>query len=343
MAVKKKLTAVLAGCGGISKTWLDSARRLGSIQIVGFVDVREEAARARKEEYGLKSAIADSDLRAVLRRTRPDAVFDCTVPEAHVRVTLEAFRHGCHVLGEKPMADSMENAWRMIAAAQRARRVYAVIQNRRYDPRIRALRRFLAAGRIGRPTTVHCDFFVGPHFGGFREKMRHVLLLDMAIHTFDAARFLSGSDPVTVYCRDWNPCGSWFADGASAAAIFEMTRGIVYNYRGSWCADGLPTTWQSSWRIIGDKGTVLWDGVDEFRAQVLEPRKGFVHSVRDIEVRVPRSAGPEGHMGNIAEFVRCVQTGQTPETICTDNVKSLAMIFGAIESSETGKLVRIRD
>ena len=44
----------------------------------------------------------------------------------------------------------------------------------------------------------------------------------------------------------------------------------------------------------------------------------------------------------IEEFVRCVRTGETPETVCTDNIKSLAMVFAAIESAETGKRVEVR-
>ncbi len=55
--------------------------------------------------------------------------------------------------------------------------------------------------------------------------MTHVLLLDMAIHTFDAARLISSADPVGVYCHEWNPAGSWYDRDASAAAIFEMSNG----------------------------------------------------------------------------------------------------------------------
>src|SRR6266581_2652143 len=72
---------------------------------------------------------------------------------------------------------------------------------------------------------------IGAHFEGFRQHMRHVLLLDMAIHTFDAARLLTGADPVSVYCKEWNPVGSWYDHDASAVAFFEMTNGIVYTYR----------------------------------------------------------------------------------------------------------------
>jgi len=49
-----------------------------------------------------------------------------------------------------------------------------------------------------------------------------------------------------------------------------------------------------------------------------------------------------GHKGIIHEFVECVKTGGTPETICTDNIKSLAMVFGAIESSKSKKTVEIQ-
>jgi len=245
-------------------------------------------------------------------------------------------------LGEKPLADSMESARKMVAAAQEAGKVFAVMQNRRYDARIRRLRHFLASGAIGPITTVHCDFFIGAHFGGFRDHMRHVLLMDMAIHTFDAARFITGADPLAVYCKEWNPSGSWYDDDASAVAIFDMTDGIVYTYRGSWCAEGLNTTWESDWRIIGEKGSVRWNGADLFQAQVVVKTGSFFSELQDVELP-PYDAGNkvDGHAGAIRDFVHCIRTGETPETICTDNIKSLAMVFGAIESAQLGRPVSI--
>src|SRR5207249_5593535 len=129
--------------------------------------------------------------------------FDCTLPKAHKRVTLTALKHGCHVLGEKPMAENMRDAREMVAAAQRANRLYAVTTQRRYMPQIRAVRKLVESGKLGRLTTLNSDFYIGAHFGGFRDHMPHVLLVDMAIHHFDMARFISGADPVAVYCREW--------------------------------------------------------------------------------------------------------------------------------------------
>ena len=337
-----KLRAVLAGCGGMSKRWLQVANDIADLTMVGLVDIREEAAWQRAEEFGLTQETIGTDLATVLDATKPDIVFDCTVPEAHVGVTLEALAHGCHVLGEKPLADSMDNARKMIAAAQQAGKLYAVIQNRRYDPRIRRLRAFLDSGTIGAVTTVNCDFYIGAHFGGFRDRMRHVLLLDMAIHTFDAARYITAADPVSVVCKEWNPRGSWYDHDASAIALFQMTDDIVYTYRGSWCAEGLNTTWESDWRIVGERGSVVWDGGDGLEAEVVAKTGGFFseHDRPDIPPAAP-DAKSGGHDGLIREFVHCVRTGATPETVCTDNVKSLAMVLGAIESAETGSTVAV--
>ena len=340
MALKTR--AVLVGCGGISNAWLSSLQKMPSVEIVGLVDVRLQAALDKKSGYKLSRAEVGDDLRSMLRLTKPEVVFDCTLPGSHMSVTLEALRHGCHVLGEKPLSDSMPNARRMVAAARKAGKIYTVIQNRRYNLCARGFHQFLHSGRIGHLTTLFSDFFIGAHFGGFRDTMQHVLLLDMAIHTFDAARFIAGADPLAVYCHEWNPRGSWYRHDASALAVFEMTNGVVYTYRGSWCSEGLNTSWESTWRANGTKGSATWDGADLFRAQAVAKRGGFSCQLKDLTIKVPKPGKQGGHNGNIAEFVRCVRRGGTPETICTDNIKSLAMVFGAIESAQTGCKVKIR-
>ena len=171
--------------------------------------------------------------------------------------------------------------------------------------------------------------------------MLHVLLLDMAIHSFDQARLISGADPVAVYCREWNPKGSWYDHDASAIAVFEMSNNIVYTYRGSWCSEGLNTSWECEWRAIGTHGSALWNGADGFRAQVVEQTGGFISKLADVPVVVSDAAKKGGHGGCIREFLDCVIAGKTPETVGTDNIKSLAMVFGAIKSAATGKRVKI--
>ncbi|TIO86803.1 MAG: Gfo/Idh/MocA family oxidoreductase [Mesorhizobium sp.] len=337
------MKVVLVGCGAMSKHWLDAAKQIEGLAIAGLVDLDAERAQARAREYELSNAVIGTSLDAVLDETKPDAVFDVVVPAARREVALSAFAHHCHLLTEKPLADSPENAWAIIAAARKAGRVHAVVQNRRYVANVRRIRRFLDSGAIGRPTSIHADFFIAPHFGGFREEMAHVLLLDMAIHTFDAARYMVTGEPASVYCQEWEPANSWYRQGSSASAVFDLGGGKVFTYAGSWCADGFRTSWESAWRIVAERGSLLWDGHDGLKAEVVAPgRDGIIDKTQPIDVPtldpVDRVGG---HLGIIKDFMHAIETGTEPETRGADNIKSLAMVFGAIESAETGRRVAI--
>lgn len=328
---------MLAGCGGQSRLW--TASLPAGVELAGFVDVDREAAARRAE--GFDGAVVDTDLRAVLRRVRPHVVLDCTPPEAHLGVTLMALGAGCHVLGEKPMADSLEHARLMIGAARSAGRVYAVSQNFRFRASVRRLRRLLEA--LGPLTSVHADLFVGPHFGGFRDRMAHPLLLDMAIHHFDVARSLTGADPVAVWCREWNPPGSWYDGDAAAVCVFELTDGLVFSYRGSWCAEGRFTGWNGEWRLLGTRGTATWLGEQhEPRAEVVAGAGGFFSEHEAVPLPPLEGDDEEGVATALAHFFDCLASGEAPETACEDNVKSLAMVFAAIDSARTGARVPVR-
>ncbi len=240
------------------------------------------------------------------------------------------------------MSDSLVKAGQMVQAAKAAHKIYAVTQNYRYNSEVRSLVQFLRKGKLGAIEELHADFFIGAHFGGFRDQMEHVLLMDMAIHTFDAARFLSGADPVAVYCHAFNPKHSWYKGEASSVAIFEMSNGIVFTYRGSWCAEGLGTSWNSRWRIVGAKGSAAWDGGTEFKAQVHKPKgkPGFLIEMMDVPVEI-RPLKHAGHGGLMREFIAAVRGGPKPATHCDDNIKSLAMVHAAVKSARTGKRVVI--
>ena len=232
----------------------------------------------------------------------------------------------------------------MIALARNVGRIHAVVQNRRYIDGVRRLKAFVDSGAIGALTGLHCDFFIGAHFGGFREAMDNVLLLDMAIHTFDAARFVSGKAPEAVYCHETNPEGSWYRHGASAFAIFEMEDKVTFTYRGSWCAEGANTSWESQWRITGTRGTVLWDGAEAFDAHRVASDDGFLREQEEISVpEAPRLDETHGHASVMSAFLKAVDTGVPPETAADDNIRSLAMVFAAIESAATQQRVMIRE
>ncbi|SCW81364.1 Predicted dehydrogenase [Rhizobium mongolense subsp. loessense] len=340
------LNAVLCGCGAMSKGWLRALKETPTlaetIAVTGLVDVNLAAAEALTSEFGLNNASIGTDLSNVIAKARADIVFDVVIPAARFNVVSTALKAGCHVLSEKPMATSLAEGAALIDLAAEAGKIHAIIQNRRFISGVRRMRRFVESGAIGDVTGIHCDFFVAPHFGGFREDMDNVLLLDMAIHTFDAARFVAGKKPLAVYCVERNPKGSWYRHGASANATFEFSDDVVFTYRGSWCAEGQRTSWESQWRLVGSKGMLTWDGDETFRAAVAGEETGLLRGFTPVDVPGPeRDEETRGHASVIAGFVDAIRTGKQPETASSDNIRSLAMVFGAIESARTGKRVEI--
>jgi len=335
---KGKERAVVVGAGGIAGAWFPPLISEG-VDVVGVVDLNPTAAKSRIEQYGL-ACKPSKNLKATLAATKPDFVVDLTVPEAHCRVTCTALAAGCHVIGEKPMAASMPEARKMVRAAEAAGKLYMVSQSRRWEARHDAARASLAKRSVGEITTINCDFYIGAHFGGFRDEMASPLILDMAIHHFDLARFLTGCDPVAVYAKEFNPKGSWYKGDAAASCIFEMTDGVVFTYRASWCGEGFHTSWNGDWRIVGSKGTLLCEKDADPVAEVAVGKDGFHRRIEPVDIAPSKLSHPGMH-GALLELLAFLRTGKKPQTECHDNIMSLAMVFGAIESAKMGRRVVI--
>lgn len=331
---------IVAGCGGMARTWVEYALRRADAEIVGLVDVRREAAEAMAASYELTCPVFE-ELKDAIKSTGATIVFDVTIPSSHYAVASAALQEGCHVFGEKPLAETMEQCMDIAELAERTGRAHAVMQNRRFDPRIRSLRKLIEQGAIGKPGYVGADFFLGPHFGGFRETMDSPLLLDMAIHTFDQARYISGADPVTVYCQEFNPAGSWYAGNAAAVCIFEMSDGSVFCYRGSWCAEGAPTSWEASWRITGEYGTAIWDGHGmPYAESAASGQGGFLRECMRVDGEEIDLANMFHH-GCLDEMFASLAENRPAETDCRDNLRSMAMVLGALESAKTGRKINL--
>jgi predicted dehydrogenase len=251
---------------------------------------------------------------------QPDFVVNVTAPGAHHPVTLAALAHGAAVLSEKPMATSLAEARDMVAASEDAGRLLMVSQNRRYMPELEAFRERVEG--IGALASIRCEFFrhhkedAAEFLLGFPQP----LLLDMAIHLFDAARAITGADPVSVYCESYNPPWSWYAGPAAAAAVFDMTGGLRFAFTGNWAAPANETSWTGAWHVVGEHGTATWDGEEADPG----PPDRFL-----------------GLAGALAEFVDALRTGRTPSGECHDNLRSLAMCHAAVESAALGAPVPV--
>ena len=340
--MEKRFKVLQVGCGGISNAWTPHILERADTAYVGAVDIRLESAQAFTAKYELDCPVF-TDLDEALRTCGANLVIDNTIPESHHRVVTAALRAGCDVFGEKPLAASLAEAKDMVRTARETGRSYSVMQNRRFLRHNRAFQQIVQGGVIGQPGFIQSDFFIGAHFGGFRDLMDSPLLLDMAIHTFDQARFVTGADPVAVYCREFNPPGSWYKGNAGASAIFEFSNGMVYTYSGSWCATGCNTSWECVWRVSGTGGSACWDGAGLPWYEVPAAGNDAASFIWQTERREPDAdwQGREGHPGCIDEMFAALCEGRKAETDCADNIHSLAMVLAAIESARTGQRIQI--
>jgi predicted dehydrogenase len=156
------------------------------------------------------------------------------------------------------------------------------------------------------------------------------------------ARMLGGVDPVAVYASEFNPAGSWYKGDVAANCIFEMTDGVEFCYRGSWCAEGCTTGWEGNWRLVGYRGTMLYTNGEKPWGEVLAGDEGFQRELVPLEV-AEAELEFGGQHGAIRELLAFLREGTAPQCECHDNIKSLAMVFAAVESSRRRARVEIKD
>lgn len=314
----------------MGREWIRLVSNSSDAELVGLVDISVDAATDALEREGLTGVPVSASLGELIAATSPDAIIDVTIPQAHHAVTTEALFAGLPVLCEKPLAPTLAQGMSMAATSEFTRQLLMVSQSRRYFRTLAAFKRQLASiGDIGILST---QFFKYPTLSGFRLELDHVLLVEMAIHGFDCARFLLDREPIAVRCVESQPSWSEFAPNAApaASAMFEFEGGVHFAYTGSLVSAGLETTWNGEWRASGSLGTALWDGESAPVASTGTPA--------EID-----QTSPEEIAGGLAEFIAALRTGVTPSGEVRSNIISLAMVEAAARSAETGDRVTIAE
>jgi myo-inositol 2-dehydrogenase/D-chiro-inositol 1-dehydrogenase len=320
-----RMPVVVVGAGAMGKEWLRMLAASPHARTVGLVDLDLELAASAVSSLGLDGVVVGSSVAEVAESAGAAAVINVTVPQAHSVVNEQALRAGLPVLCEKPLAPTVAEALRQVALADLTGGLLMVSQSRRYFNHLAAFREVV--GALGALGTVNAQFFHEDHEPGFREEMAHPLLVDGSIHHFDILRYLTGDEPVAVRCSTWNPPWSWFAGAASASAEFELASGARFVYAGSRATRGLQTSWNADWSVYGENGAASWDGDSAVRVEARVEAEGVGYEVPD------RS---EGIAGSLEEFVAALRSGATPQNEVHANVRSLAMVEGAVRSSDRG-------
>lgn len=337
------LRALVIGYGNMGKNWGNVVSGKTGVEIVGVVEIVPANIAQAKQDHRLPDNCAGYDLRTVIKACRPDFVIDCSVPATHYSNAKTALENGCHILGEKPISLDIEQAKEIVQIAQDKQCIYMVNQNYRWRPILSVLRHFIQNGPLGKMLSVNTVYAQNFIFNDtFRHHIKHPLLLDMAVHHFDVVRSLTGANFETVYCIESNPDDSSFKSGSSASAIFTLDNGVVFTYQGSWSDVGQSTSFMGIWRIVCEKGTIVWDGSANPQIEFTANDKLVVRELRLSDSFVPKSENTFLHEleTSLDHFIDALRNNTVPETWCGDNIHTLDMVLSAIESSKNRGVVK---
>ncbi len=338
----EQVRIVQAGLGKFGQGWARIVRDEVGAELVGIVDPAAEARDWAGAELGLGQERLFASLGEALARVECEAVAVITPPETHFGAVMEALVAGCHVLVEKPLATRIEDARKMVAAAQRAGRLLMVSQNYRFRPPAVAAREAIASGAIGELVAVRARFTRDTRTlwepGNFRYGMRHPVVLDMAIHHADLLRMLTGRNVVRLEARSWRAPDSPYVHDPEVVALMELDGGVPFVYEGSWAARGEETSWNGDWELIGERGRLTWSGgrEDAFAGEVVLEEWG-----REARLLPLPDLAVIDRAGSLRAFLGAVAGEGEVETTGTDNVHSLAIVLGCVRSIERGGAVEL--
>jgi predicted dehydrogenase len=114
------LKIVLIGIGGWGWSWIGVAQHSTAWELQAVVDVNPEALKRAQDVYGLRPDQMYSSLDEALKHIQADAALIVVPPELHARVAEDALSHGLHCLIEKPLADTVADAKKIVAAGKKA-------------------------------------------------------------------------------------------------------------------------------------------------------------------------------------------------------------------------------
>lgn len=190
-------TAAIVGCGDVSVIHAEALSALEGLELVAVVDTDAATLEAAAQRYGVPGHHSVEELIAA---GAPDVIHVCTPHDQHVGVVLAALAAGIHVLMEKPVAHTMEDARRIVAAAQDSQAKIGVCLQNRYNATAQAAREIIDTGELGRILGASASvvwtrppgYYQTKPWRGRWENAGGGLLINQAIHTIDLLHWLLG-------------------------------------------------------------------------------------------------------------------------------------------------------
>ena len=259
---KKKTTVCIVGTGMIAGVHAAGYNRCENVDLKIYNRTKSKAEKFA-QQYEVSEIIDTID--EVCERKDIDGLDICLTHDLHLEICEKAFAAGKNVLLEKPMANDLEEADKIIAAGEKAGKILAVNENFRFEPAIIKAKEIMDAGDIGKPFMIMInDLYwmaelttVNPAYKWRRKLEGNAggVLFDRGVHNAAVLNYLGG-EVETVYGTCMNPQKYWEGDETSVI-VATHKNGIVSNYTQSWNTIGLPEWDQPRFLIFGTEGSII--------------------------------------------------------------------------------------
>ena len=320
------MAVVIVGCGWIARRHATAARRLG----LPVIFASRELARARAYAREFGGMAAYGSYAEAFRDPAARGAVICTPHDRHLPDALAALEAGCHVLVEKPIACTLAEAERMIAAAAVAGRVLLVAENFEFLPAFRWVRRLIGDGGLGalrelhlvaRGFRRHAGWRVEPAAGGGA-------LIDGGIHDVHLQRMWGGEARRLFALRPPQTHDAMAGEDA-VDVLVELESGAVGILANSLAAPGRPRFQWSS--VTGTRGSCVVDN---------RGRLALARSDAGLRVRVFRR-DTRGHEAMMKAFDRAMTTGCADEMDGAAGRRDLAVVLAAYRSIAERRAVEV--
>lgn len=342
----KALKFCLLGCGRIAKRHSDllGGKLIEGVELAGVCDIVPEKAKSIGEQFGVPWF---TDMHEMMAQSKPDVVTILTESGNHARHALELAQYGAHLVVEKPMALTLDDADAMIAACDRAGVKLFVVKQNRFNVPVVKLRQALDAGRFGklvmgtvrvrwcRPQAYYDqDSWRGTWAsdGGIltNQASHHIDLLEWMMGDVVQVSAMSATRLVDIEAEDTAAVILTFRNGA--IGIIEATGGTR------------PKDLEGSISILGEGGSVVIGGfaVNQLQTwQFVEPEADDEKVVENFSVNPPSVYG-FGHHAYYEHVVDVITNGGPQLVDGIQGRRSLELISAIYESIETGRTVPLR-
>ena len=324
----------LIGATTIAREWMINAIRQTGGEIDSIMSSDAARGRAFADEFGIPRSTTDLD--EVLRGV--DAVYISTTNEKHFPECMAAAAAGKHVLCEKPLATSYEDAAAMLKACRDAGVVMATNHHLRNSAIHRAMKDFVVQGKIGTPMSarvVHAGT-LPIQMLGWRLHTKGAgagALLDLLVHDTDLLRFILGEEPLEVSTVSQN--GGLAIEGIEDAAmsLIKLSGNIIAQVHDSFTTRAQRT----SCEIHGSIGSLV--AMDN-----MAQAPGGTLTIRDANgERAVTVTQEDYYVFGCRAFHAAIRGEGRPAVTGEDGLKSLATALAARKSAETGKFEPVRE